>query len=69
MADKYPSMSPYNYCAWDPIMLVDPDGKLPWNPKHIREARRYARKNGGHLTVFEEGNGVKMASFYSGGGY
>ena len=24
--DKYPSMSPYNYCAWNPVLLVDPDG-------------------------------------------
>ena len=27
MADKYPSISPYAYCAWNPIKLVDPDGK------------------------------------------
>ena len=26
MADKYPSVSPYAYCAWKPIKLVDPDG-------------------------------------------
>ena len=26
MADKYPNMSPYNYCAWNPVKLVDPDG-------------------------------------------
>ena len=26
-SDKYPSMSPYAYCAWNPIKLVDPDGK------------------------------------------
>jgi hypothetical protein len=29
MADKYPSMSPYAYCAWNPIILVDPDGNFP----------------------------------------
>ena len=27
MADKYPNISPYAYCAWNPIKLVDPDGE------------------------------------------
>ena len=27
MSDNYPSMSAYNYCAWNPVMLVDPDGR------------------------------------------
>lgn len=27
MADKYPSISPYACCAWNPIKLVDPDGR------------------------------------------
>jgi len=26
LSDKYPSMSPYMYCAGNPVMLVDPDG-------------------------------------------
>ena len=26
MADKYPSISPYAYCVWNPIILSDPDG-------------------------------------------
>ena len=26
MSDKYPSLSPYNYCAWNPMKLVDPNG-------------------------------------------
>ena len=27
MANKYPSISPYAYCAWNPVKLVDPDGR------------------------------------------
>ena len=32
MADKYPNISPYAYCAWNPMKLVDPDGNemLPY---------------------------------------
>ncbi len=26
MADKYPSISPYAYCNWNPVKLKDPDG-------------------------------------------
>ena len=29
MSDKYPGISPYAYCAWNPVKLVDPDGKDP----------------------------------------
>jgi RHS repeat-associated protein len=27
LSDKYPNISPFAYCAWNPIMLVDPDGR------------------------------------------
>ena len=27
MADKYPGISPYAYCVWNPVKLVDPDGR------------------------------------------
>ena len=32
MADKYPSLSPYAYCGWNPIRLVDPDGEAFRDP-------------------------------------
>ncbi len=25
-ADKYPTISPYTYCAWNPLRLIDPSG-------------------------------------------
>ena len=28
LTDKYPNISPYAYCAWNPVKLVDPDGKI-----------------------------------------
>lgn len=32
LADKYPSISPYAYCVWNPIKVVDSDGKEPIKP-------------------------------------
>ena len=31
MMDKYPNISPYNYCIWNPVKLVDLDGKMSVN--------------------------------------
>ena len=27
LSDKYPGISPYAYCAWNPVKFVDPDGR------------------------------------------
>lgn len=32
MSDKYPSLSPYTYCADNPVELVDPNGEEYWKP-------------------------------------
>ena len=39
MADKYPSLSPYAYCAWNPVKLVDPDGRDTLNFANSRFLR------------------------------
>ena len=39
MADKYPNISPYAYCAWNPVKLVDPDG-MEIDVSHLSEAIR-----------------------------
>jgi len=37
LADKYPSISPYAYCAWNPVKLVDPDGSEMWRPEILAD--------------------------------
>jgi RHS repeat-associated protein len=53
MSDKYPSMSPYVYCANNPVMLVDPDGR-DW---YEAEDGSKTWKEGNDATI--EQNGVK----------
>ena len=50
MSDKYPSISPYAYCAWNPLKLVDPDGN---------EISTHTDKEGNVVAVYNDGdNGV-----------
>ena len=49
MADKYPSTSPYTYCANNPVKLKDPDGKKVINS--YKEAYDYWHKR---FTIAQE---------------
>ena len=57
MSDKYPSISPYAYCAWNPVKLVDPDGK---------EMTDFKDKNGNLIKHIEDGQDVSYAMTGSG---
>ncbi len=66
MADKYPAISPYAYCAWNPVKLVDPDGndwyetscgEIKWTDYHSQEQMRKNNLDGRYLGVtVEDGN-------------
>lgn len=66
MSDKYPSISPYAYCAWNPLKLVDPDGnevddyKLNTKDGSLIKIRITSDKND---AIFVDNN--PNASFYT----
>lgn len=48
LSDKYPTLSPYTYCANNPIMMVDPDGKRILGIDN--KAIGYTKNNDGSIT-------------------
>ncbi len=50
-SDKYPSLSPYVYCANNPVMLVDPNGEENMYAFHF--AQRYLLNNVGSVKDIE----------------
>ena len=63
MSDKYPSISPYAYCAWNPVKLVDPNGEFGV-PMHKRMARKALRKHSS-LGNSQQRQIVKATGWYS----
>ncbi len=59
MMDKYPSISPYAYCVWNPVKLVDPDGqKIRTIDAYSRkQVRRYLKEQFGSSRAFRFNNG------------
>ena len=59
-AGKYPSISPYAYCAWNPIKLMDPTGDtivLTGNAKLIDKALSQIRERNSNLYFSLEDGG------------
>ena len=47
MSDKYPNISPYNYCMWNPVKLVDPDGRDVYvltSDGHLRRSEKMTKE-------------------------
>ena len=65
MSDKYPNISPYAYCAWNPVKLVDPDGEdwiviFDHNKKTVTIKANYIVRNGDEEAKKSAGNAVKV---------
>ena len=55
MADKYLSTSPYAYCAWNPVKLVDPDGMETWKPEMLKDGTvNYVMEIGDNAKTLQE---------------
>ena len=63
MANKYPNISPYAYCAWNPMKLVDPNGEFGV-PTHKRLVKN-ALKNHTALSKSQQKQIVKATGWYS----
>lgn len=62
LADKYPNISPYAYCAWNPVKLVDPDGRDIWEVDEAGHVKRTGDDGGTKKQTIKYANG-KTTSF------
>ena len=65
MAEKYYGVNAYSYCAGDPVMMVDPDGKDTWevNGSGKIVKRERDKKTDTFFLVNEEGTLTESISF------
>ena len=61
MADKYPSISPYAYCAWNPVKLVDPDGQECADPPFKDNQIKTLIFFEGHNAVVRQSDGSSLS--------
>ena len=56
MADKYPGISPYAYCAWNPVKLVDPDERdfSESMEKYVTKVESFCQRRIVELTTLSE---------------
>ena len=59
LADKYLNVSPYAYCMWNPIKLIDPDGRDTIKTRFMNETvtskKKQPRILARNLTVMQGG--------------
>ncbi len=68
MSDKYPSISPYAYCAWNSMKLIDPDGMDEWEVSATGKVKRVAENTEKDIfySLNSQGNRVKNIEFEHG---
>ena len=69
MSDKYPSISPYAYCSWNPVKLIDPDGRDVWEVSEDGHVKRTGDDGGVKKQTINYANGhtsVHEGNFYHG---
>lgn len=63
MADKYPSISPYAYCAWNPVKLVDPDGRDIWKIDNLGNIVDHTESNDfDQIHIIDDDGSIRASS-------
>ena len=52
LSDKYPNISPYAYCMWNPVKLIDPDGRDTIKINLNEGSFKQTRADGNHSVQF-----------------